>query len=171
MLLWKSISELTVGKLFVNIRANTGAIAAKEVNVVAPLNLASSAETLTEARTLVAAESGKTLFLNSATEFVTTLPLPQAGLKFTFVVTGAPVGANYTIFTSGGANIIKGAVYSSDLNAAGDADIETSGGDTISFVASAAVAGDKVELVCDGTNWFAAGFCSLVTGITITTAA
>lgn len=171
MLLWKSMSELTVGKLFVNMRANSGALAAKEVNVVAPLNLAASAETVTATRTLTAAESGKTIFLSSATEFVTTLPLPQSGLSFKFVVAAAPSGADYTIFTNGGANIIKGAVYSSDLNAAGDADIEISGGDTISFVSAAAVAGDTVELLCDGTNWFARGFCSLVTGITITTAA
>jgi hypothetical protein len=55
------------------------------------------------------------------------------------------------------------------LNAASDGDLETSGGDTITLVTAKAVAGDRVELRCDGTNWFAYGFCSVFDAITITT--
>ena len=122
--------------------------------------------TATAANTLTAADSGKTIFLNSATEFVTTLPLPASGLKFTFVVKAAPVGANYTVVTNGGANIIKGQQY----NAAGAAGDTGTGDDTISFVASSSVAGDRVELISDGTNWFAYAFCTLAASITFTTA-
>jgi hypothetical protein len=134
---------------------------------VAPLT---NAEVVTATNVIAASENGKTFFLNSATEFVSTLPAPALGLKFTFIVTAAPSGASYTIVTASSANIIKGSVYSSDLNAANDGDIETSGGDTITLVDAKAVAGDRVELWCDGTNWFAQGFCSAFDAITITTA-
>jgi hypothetical protein len=129
-----------------------------------------NARTLTAATTLDKYDNGCILFLDSATEFATTLPAPVAGLQLTVIVKTAPSGADYTIVTSSSANIIKGAVYSADLNAAGDGDIETSGGDTISFVSAKAVAGDRVDLISDGTNWFVYGFCSLFDAITITTA-
>lgn len=128
------------------------------------------AEILTATRTVRPEESGKTFFLNSATEFVTTLPAPALGLKFRFVVKAAPSGASYTVVTSGSANIIKGQVYTVDVNSATDPDFETSGGDTISLVDGKAVAGDQVDLVCDGTNWFMQGFCSVFDAITVTTA-
>ena len=63
--------------------------------------------TKTAASTLTAADSGKTIFLDAASEFATTLPLPAAGLRFTFIVKTAPVGTAYTVVTNGGANIIK----------------------------------------------------------------
>jgi hypothetical protein len=122
------------------------------------------------AATLTAADSGKTVFLKLAAGFITTLPLPAAGLSFEFIVGTAPSAGSYTIVTSGSANIIKGQVYTTDINSATDADFETSGGDTITLVTAKAVAGDRVELRCDGTNWFAYCFCSVFDAITITTA-
>lgn len=127
-------------------------------------------EVVTATNVITADEGGRTFFLNAATEFVSTLPAPQIGLRFTFIVTAAPSGANYTVVTSGSSNIIKGQVYSVDVNSATDPDFETSGGDTISFVSAKAVAGDRVDLYCDGTNWFAYAFCSVFDAITITTA-
>lgn len=127
-------------------------------------------ENVTATNVITAGESGKTFFLNSATEFVSTLPAPVLGFRATFIVTGAPSGASYTIVTTSSANIIKGAVFSADLNAASDGDIETSGGDTISFVDSKAVAGDRVEIYCDGTNYFAHAFTTVFDAVTITTA-
>lgn len=126
--------------------------------------------TLAAATTLTPDDVGKTIFLNLAGAFVTTLPLPKAGYSFTFIVKTAPSGANYTIVTNGSANIIKGHVLSADLNAASDGDIETSGGDTISLVDAKAVAGDRVDLECDGTNWFAHISVSAFDAATITTA-
>lgn len=124
--------------------------------------------TLTAASTLTAADSGRTFFLNSATEFVTTLPAPAAGLSFSFVVKAAPSGASYTIVTSGSANIIKGVQFTAE-DAGGSGDSGTAD-DTITFVDGQAVAGDRVDLVCDGTNWFAYGFTKLVAGLTFTQA-
>ena len=121
----------------------------------------------TAAVTLTAADSGKTIFLKLAAGFVTTLPLPAAGLSFEFIVGTAPSAGSYTIVTSGSANIIKGQVYTSDFSGTTDSDIETSGGDTITLVTAKSVAGDSVELRCDGANWFMRGFCSVFDAITI----
>lgn len=128
------------------------------------------AKELTATYSVPVAENGFTYFLNATTEFVTTLPAPFLGAKYRFVVKAAPTGASYTVVTSASANIIKGSVYSADLNAASDGDIETSGADTISLVDSKAVAGDSVDVESDGTSWFARGFCSVFDAITYTTA-
>jgi hypothetical protein len=133
-------------------------------------NLLIPGKVLTATTTILPENSGRTFFLNSATEFVTTLPLPVNGFECEFIVTAAPSGASYTIVTASSANIIKGQVYSSDLNAASDGDFETSGGDTITLVDSKAVAGDRVVVRCDGTNYFAYIFTSVFDAATITTA-
>lgn len=127
-------------------------------------------EVVTATNVIAATETGTTFFLNSATEFVSTLPAPAAGLNFRFIVTAAPSGASYTIVTNASANIIKGNIVTNDVNSASDAGFNTSGCDTISFVDSKAVAGDIVEVYCDGTNWFAYGRCSVFDAITFTTA-
>lgn len=124
-------------------------------------------EVVTSTNVIAATETGTTFFLNSATEFVSTLPAPAAGLTFRFIVKAAPSGASYTIVTNSSANIILGHIVCS---AGGTGDSETSGGDTISFVDGQAVVGDMVDLFCDGTNWFARGTCKVVAGMTITTA-
>jgi hypothetical protein len=129
-----------------------------------------SAEVLTAARTLTPEDHGKTFFLNSATEFATTLPPLTRGFRCTFVVGAAPSGASYTVITNGSANILKGQVYTLDVNSATDPDFEATGGDTLSFVDAKAIAGDSADLFCDGTNWFVRGFCSVFDAITITTA-
>lgn len=131
---------------------------------------APNAEVVTATNVITAAENGKTFYLSSATEFVSTLPAPALGLEYEFVVTAAPSGASYTIVTTSSANIIKGQIYTLDVNSATDPDFETSGGDTISFVDAKAVAGDRVVVKSNGTNWFAYGFCSVFDAITITTA-
>jgi hypothetical protein len=127
---------------------------------------ASAYSELTAASTLTAAASGTTYFLNSATEFATTLPAPAAGLRYTFIVKAAPSGANYTIVTGSSANIIKGQAYP----ASGDAGDTGTADDTISFVSAQSVAGDRVELFCDGTSWFAYAYCAVAAGVTFTQA-
>lgn len=161
----KSTKAGGVGLVGTTLYANTGATGG-----ATPLLGPDTAEVVTATNVITASESGKTFFLNSATEFVSTLPAPAIGLKYTFIVTAAPSGADYTIVTNATANVIKGHVLSSDLNAASDADFETSGGDTISFVSAKAVAGDRVEVISDGTSWFASGRCTVFDAITITTA-
>lgn len=121
---------------------------------------------LTEARTLTDSDSGKTYFLNAAGGFTVTLPAPRAGVNFEFIVRTAPTTA-YIIATNGASAIIRGQVYSTDGNATTDPDVEKTGQSTITFVASTAVAGDSVELISDGTNWYAKGYSSVWNAIGI----
>jgi hypothetical protein len=92
-----------------------------------------------------------------------------AGLRFTFIVSGAPSGASYTVVTDSSANLIVGHVLTSE-DAGGSADSETTGGDTITFVDGKAVVGDRVDLICDGTNWFAQCSSKVFDAITISAA-
>jgi hypothetical protein len=135
-------------------------------NVTGNITGATATTELTAASTLTAAQSGRTFFLNAATEFATTLPTPAAGLRYTFIVKTAPSGASYTIVTASSANIIKGQAYPAS-GAAGDTGTAD---DTISFVDAQSVAGDRVELYCDGTSWFAYAYCAVAAGVTFTTA-
>ena len=82
-------------------------------------NNAAKIVALTAATTLTAAQSGKLFTLGTAGGFTTTLPAPQAGLEYEFVVKVAPTTA-YIIATKGSSNIIYGVIASADLNAAGD---------------------------------------------------
>ena len=127
----------------------------------------SSVEDLTATNTLTAAQSGKTLFLNSATEFVTTLPAPVAGLKYRIVCKAAPSGASYTIVTASSANILIGGVTCATADDLGSWDAD---GDTITFVNSQSVVGDWVEVISDGTSWYVSGACFVAEGVTVTKA-
>jgi hypothetical protein len=121
---------------------------------------------LTAASTITAEENGSVYFLNSSTEFATTLPAPFLGAEYTFIVKAAPSGASYTVVTGSSANIIKGLQNS----VAGDAGDNGTADDTITFVDGQAVAGDKVELYSDGTSWFAYAISKVAAGITFTQA-
>lgn len=126
---------------------------------------------LTATNSIVASQSGGTFFLNSATEFVTTLPLPAPGLKFRFVIKAAPASASYTIVTASSTNLIVGCISSADLNAANDTTgANATPADTITFTDSAAVIGDWCELISDGTKWYVSGCCAAVTGIVLSVA-
>lgn len=123
-------------------------------------------ETVIATNVITAAESGKTFFLSAATEFVSTLPAPAAGLFYRFIVAAAPSGADYTVVTNAAAQILAGQVHASD---GADADSEAAAtATTITFVGGASVIGDMAEVWSDGTSWFAQCFCDVSTGITIT---
>ncbi len=128
----------------------------------------SSAAVLTATRTITAEESGSTFYLSSATEFVTTLPAPSLGLEYKFVVSAAPSGASYTIVSASSGNIIKGMVLTAQ-DAGGSGDSGTAD-DTITFVDGQAVAGDWVQVMTDGTSWFATAHCKVLAGVTFTQA-
>jgi hypothetical protein len=139
---------------------------AKVINAAAGVQGVVANEIVTATNVITAAESGKTFFLNSATEFVSTLPAVAAGLKYTFIVTAAPSGASYTVVTNSSANIIKG----NQNSVAGDAGDFGTADDTITFVDGQSVAGDKVEVISDGTSWFAYAISKVAAGITFTQA-
>jgi len=125
----------------------------------------SPSEVVTTTNVIAASESGSTFYLDLAGGFVSTLPAPALGLRYTFIVKTAPTTA-YTIVTTGSANIIKG----NQNSVAGDAGDSGTADDTITFVAGQSVAGDKVEVYSDGTSWFAYAISRVAAGITFTTA-
>ena len=147
-----------------NYIATTGLVAST-VTVGGLVEL-SGVEVVTATNVITASENGKTFFLSSATEFVSTLPAPAAGLHYTFIVSAAPTGASYTVVTTSSANIIKGVCFS----AAGDAGDTGTADDTITFVDGQSLAGDRVDVISDGTSWFAYGQARVAAGITFTQA-
>lgn len=124
-------------------------------------------EVVAATNVIAAAETGSVFFLNSAAEFVSTLPAVAAGLHFTFIVTAAPSGASYTVVAAAAATVIKGIVLTSDVNSATDSDFGTAGENAVTFVDGVSVAGDTAEFWCDGTNWFVVATTSAFDGITI----
>jgi hypothetical protein len=112
-------------------------------------------EVVAATNVITAAESGKVFFLNSATEFASTLPAPALGLNYTFICSGAASGANYTVGSNGGDNIMD--VYILDV--VGELTYAASQ-DVVTFVDGNAT-GDKLEVVSDGTNWFCYGLCGV----------
>lgn len=123
-------------------------------------------ETITAARTLTLADNGKEFFLAAADAGAVldvTLPSPIAGWRATFIVKTAPAGGfDYNIGNS--VDNIKGHVLSTS-GALEDADQD---GDLITFESGAAVAGDRIHLISDGTSFFAQGSCAVAGGILIT---
>lgn len=121
---------------------------------VAGVGDAKRVETVTAINVILATETGTVFFLNSATEFVSTLPAVAAGLEFTFVVVGAPSGASYTVVAASGTPI-HGMVLSKDLNGATDSGATAGTGVlTLTFVDGKSVKGDRAHFVSDGTDWF-----------------
>lgn len=123
-------------------------------------------EVVTATNVILAAESGKRFFLDLAGGFVSTLPAVALGLEFEFVVKTAPTGS-YTIVCPAAATLFKGHILTNDVNSATDSDFGTAGEATVTFVLNKAVAGDRVQVVCDGTNWHVRGECSVFDAITI----
>jgi len=125
-------------------------------------------EVVAATNVITAAESGTTFFLASATEFVSTLPAPAAGLRYSFIVSAAPSNADYTIVTTSGTDLIHGvAVSAADAGGSMDTTAGTAA-DTITFVGGQALKGDRVDVISDGTSWYAIGFCSDEDAITFT---
>ena len=119
---------------------------------------------LAAAKTLTREDSGKLITLDLAGGFTVTLPALEAGLRFRFSVATAPTTA-YIIDSSEGDNI-SGMI----LNRAGVAGVAADAEDKINFVASQAIVGDSIEMVCDGTIWYVTGWADVAAGITATDA-
>ena len=126
---------------------------------------------LTAASTLTPADSGKILMLNSATEFTTTLPTVSkagAGWSCKIVVKAAPSGADYVVTEDTGSDtnvIITNGINELEVDTNDDGPYNA-GHTTITFADGVAVAGDYVEIFCDGTNFYAQGIASASAGVT-----
>lgn len=122
---------------------------------------ASVAEVLTAAKTLTAADSGKTFFLNLAAGFAVTLPSPAAGLNFRFFIQTAPVTTSYTIVGTPMSAIVRSSVGGNADSIVDDTAVN------IEFDGDAAVIGDSAEVWSNGTGWFGLGLCNADAGILI----
>jgi hypothetical protein len=133
-----------------------------------PLSILPLIETTTAADTLTAEECGKTIFLNNATGYATTLPAPSEGCSFRFIDATLLTSGNHTVVTNSSSNIIIGGCNELEVDTSSDGPIDTNG-DTITFVGSVDSLGDIIEVVSDGTSWYVT-FCQsgLDGGFTIT---
>ena len=105
-------------------------------------------QSITASTTLVAGDSGK-VFTVATDALVITLPACEAGLKFTFVNTGADGNNIITLSpqsTDGiwGTITLAGSVV--DLGGVANKDLINTKG--------TAIKGDSVTLVSDGTDWY-----------------
>ena len=116
---------------------------------------AGGAEIVTAANVITASECGRDFYLNSATEFQSTLPALSGvslGCRMRFIVAAAPVGASYTIITG---NSLENKIYGEAV--VNGAAVAAAAEDTITLAASAALVGDWVEVRSDGTAWYVSG--------------
>jgi hypothetical protein len=120
--------------------------------------------TPTAAFALTAAQSGTNVWLNAVAGFAITLPAVANGLNYRFTVAAAFATTNFTIVTPALADIIFGGATVAGADVPADAE------DTISFVASAELKGDFVDVWSDGTSWFVNGRGTTAGSITFTTA-
>ena len=104
--------------------------------------------TLTADTTLTAADSGKVIIMDTTAQVDVTLPaVGEAGLNFKFCLKNSTTQSDIAATTS----VILGEM-------AADAGTGISmAGQTI-VISTSAVAGDWLELVSDGTNWYASGY-------------
>lgn len=130
-------------------------------------------EDLTATKSLTPEDCGKVFMLNSATEFTTTLPSIEdagAGWSCRFIVKAAPVGANYVVAEKATADtnkIIVNGINELEVDTSSDG-VYSAGCTYVNFIASTAVAGDWIDVLCDGTNWFVTGQTNADGGITAT---
>lgn len=130
-------------------------------------NASGTAEILTAAKTLTAADNGKTFFLALADGFTVTLPAPALGFEVEFIVSVAPTTA-YVITTNGGADVIVAGINELEVDTADDGPYDDDA-DTFNFVASTAVVGDRVSFKCDGTKFYGIGQTNADGGVTMST--
>jgi len=127
---------------------------------------------LTEASQLTEADSERIFLLNATTEFTTTLPAVKdagTGWRAKIVVKTAPSGAAYVITedTTEDTNIIiTNGINELEVDTADDGPYNA-GHTTISFADGVAVAGDWIDIFCDGTNFYVTGQTNADGGITL----
>lgn len=129
------------------------------------------AEVTTAADTLTAAQCGTTIFLNSATEYTTTLPAistVSAGCEFRFIVKAAPASDSYLVITGNSLeDTLLGGINELEVDTSDDGPYDANA-DTITFVDSVAVVGDFVYMISDGAMFYVSGQANADGGITIT---
>ena len=120
-------------------------------------------ETLAAAKTLIAADSGKTFILDAAAGAAITLPALTEGFNCKFFTGAAFATTNWTIESAEGDNITGIVVVNG-------ASVPAAAEDQINFVATAETIGDFIEIRCDFANsqWLVWGMGNAAGSITAT---
>ena len=116
-------------------------------------------EAISDDITLTREDSGKTYLLDAVGEAIT-LPALADGLSFRFRCTAAVTTSAWTITSA--TSVIEG------YAAVAYASVIALNENTISLVHTKAIAGDEIELYCDGTSWHVNGHGSVAASITFT---
>lgn len=169
--LFTEAATFTAGLVATSDITANGAITGDGATVIS--GVLETTETVTATNAITAAECGKIFFLNSATEFASTLPAIStvtAGTTFKFIIVGAPSGASYTVITGNGLeNVIYGGTTEGEVDTGDDAPY-VAAGDTVTFVDGSAVRGDWVAFISDGSSYYVSGHANVDGGITLTQA-
>ena len=125
-------------------------------------------EALSSNKTIEAADCG-TMFLYTETAAFDTIQLPTvaaagAGWWCRIVVTAMAGGANVDCNIAQSTDDTDDLVVVRYLDGTGGAVTQTAG-DGVTIIGDAAVAGDYVELWCDGTTWHGVAVCSASGGL------
>lgn len=118
------------------------------------------------AYTVLPSDSGKTLLLpGQGAAMAITLPTPQMGLRYKFIVTGAAVGQIVTITPPVGTvsgmclTLTPGANASLTVS---NISLKLNAAASIQILAASA-RGDWLEMNCDGVNWYVSGLSGAAT--------
>ena len=115
------------------------------------------------ARTLEDVESGSIVFcaITGSSDIAITLPTPAAGLYFTFINAATPSGSGDAVITPVATDTIV-SMGAADSGADGPTNLLA---DTVTIEA-ASIGGERIDLVSDGTYWYAYAHQQAVGSIT-----
>jgi len=119
-------------------------------------------ETLTVAKTVTIADTGKLFILAAAAGAELTLPAVATSAGFNARVMVGLAFANTAWTIKAASNVIQGgAIVNSTF-------VGSANQNLITFAHAAETVGDFIDLNCDGTNWYATGVAAAAGGITFT---
>ena len=115
------------------------------------------------ARILEDVESGSIVFcaITGSSDVAITLPTPDAGLYFTFINAATPSGSGDAVITPVATDTIV-SMSNGDADADGASNLLA---DTVTIEA-ASIGGERIDVVCDGTYWYAYAHQNAVGSIT-----
>lgn len=124
---------------------------------------ATAYETVSAAKTLTAADNGKTFIMDAAAGKTITLPALAGGLKFRFVVGAVFDTTNWIVASAEGDNITGNLIVNGGA-------IPAAAEDQINFALGAETIGDFIEVFCDFGNsqWIVWGIGNETVSITAT---
>lgn len=116
---------------------------------------------VTAAATLLPSQSGSLVTVSSATAYTVTLPAVAAGLKYRIVKLNATANAvQVTALTA----VMQGCIAFADVGTGANGTLVAAKTNLV-FIATG-LAGDFIDLQCDGVNWYVEAMSGTTLGIT-----